>query len=208
MIKIKTLNIKKLHGYLDVDLVFNEGLNVIHGKNGIGKTTISNIIAHIARGDIHKFVHLKFDRIDYELHNLSKYSIIQTDYEYKNNSKNHYHANVEFIDHNLESLALDNFSPLPQTKNICSYSPSRFEFKTNYLKTGEDHFWYWPANRFSLEKIEDNRKSARFDSNPFLAKSEFMTFVEILSQIKNLYINYASEKKQYHRPFIFTVNRK
>lgn len=43
--KVKSLNIKGIGGLKELSLEFNDGLNVICGANGIGKTTILNVIA-------------------------------------------------------------------------------------------------------------------------------------------------------------------
>ncbi|MEE1879533.1 AAA family ATPase [Pseudomonas soli] len=60
---IKSLSVRKLHNYLDIDLEFNEGLNVIYGKNGKGKTTVLHIIANILELDFSRFTHIKFETI-------------------------------------------------------------------------------------------------------------------------------------------------
>lgn len=60
---IKNLSIKMLHNYLDIDLSFTEGLNVIYGKNGKGKTTALHIIANILELDFSRFIHIKFESI-------------------------------------------------------------------------------------------------------------------------------------------------
>jgi predicted ATPase len=52
-----------LHNYLDIDLNFVEGLNVIYGKNGKGKTTVLHIIANILELDFSRFTHIKFNSI-------------------------------------------------------------------------------------------------------------------------------------------------
>lgn len=52
-----------LHHYLDIDLEFSEGLNVIYGKNGKGKTTVLHIIANILELDFSRFSHIKFHSI-------------------------------------------------------------------------------------------------------------------------------------------------
>ena len=43
--KIKSLKIQNIGGIKELDLTFNDKFNVICGANGIGKTTILNIIA-------------------------------------------------------------------------------------------------------------------------------------------------------------------
>lgn len=60
---IKSLSIRMLHHYLDIDLEFSEGLNVIYGKNGKGKTTVLHIIANILELDFSRFSHIKFHSI-------------------------------------------------------------------------------------------------------------------------------------------------
>lgn len=60
---IKSLSIRMLHHYLDIDLEFSEGLNVIYGKNGKGKTTVLHIIANILELDFSRFSHIKFNSI-------------------------------------------------------------------------------------------------------------------------------------------------
>lgn len=60
---IKSLSIRMLHHYLDIDLQFLEGLNVIYGKNGKGKTTVLHIIANILELDFSRFSHIKFHSI-------------------------------------------------------------------------------------------------------------------------------------------------
>ncbi|WP_339482488.1 AAA family ATPase [Pseudomonas sp. RL_5y_Pfl2_73] len=60
---IKSLSIRMLHHYLDIDLEFSEGLNVIYGKNGKGKTTVLHVIANILELDFSRFSHIKFHSI-------------------------------------------------------------------------------------------------------------------------------------------------
>ncbi|WP_024674061.1 AAA family ATPase [Pseudomonas syringae] len=60
---IKFLSIRMLHNYLDIDLEFSEGLNVIYGKNGKGKTTVLHVIANILELDFSRFTHIKFKSI-------------------------------------------------------------------------------------------------------------------------------------------------
>ena len=62
MNKIKHLSISKLHGNQDIDIEFNEGLNIIHGKNGTGKTTIANVVANLLSGDTLRLIHLNFEK--------------------------------------------------------------------------------------------------------------------------------------------------
>lgn len=62
-IKIKTIIINGLFKYLNYKIDLNESLNVIHGINGQGKTTILNIITTILNGDFKKFYQLSFQEV-------------------------------------------------------------------------------------------------------------------------------------------------
>lgn len=66
---IKSISVKGLHHYLDIDLKFNDGLNIIYGKNGKGKTTVLHIIANILELDIEQFKYLQFSSISIESFN-------------------------------------------------------------------------------------------------------------------------------------------
>lgn len=62
-IRISSVHVERLHEQLDVDLHFNEGLNIIYGKNGRGKTTILHLIANALELDFARFSNIRFKRI-------------------------------------------------------------------------------------------------------------------------------------------------
>lgn len=66
---IKHLTAKNIFGYLDFDLPFNSGVNIIYGANGAGKTTLLHIIANLSNMDLHKFGLIKFHSIHVEYYN-------------------------------------------------------------------------------------------------------------------------------------------
>lgn len=76
---IKSLSIRMLHHYLDIDLKFSEGLNVIYGKNGKGKTTVLHIIANILELDFSRFSHIKFHSISVAGFNGDTLDLVQSD---------------------------------------------------------------------------------------------------------------------------------
>lgn len=76
---IKSLSIRMLHHYLDIDLLFSEGLNVIYGKNGKGKTTVLHIIANILELDFSRFSHIKFHSISVASFNGDTLDLTQSD---------------------------------------------------------------------------------------------------------------------------------
>ena len=197
---IKYLYVKGLHGKTDVNMQFNKKLNVILGKNGTGKTTISNMIAHIMRGDIYKFIYIKFDKIEFGFHDGSEYEIKQSNKKYKDKKENHYH-----IDLTLKNI-FTNESDI--SENICTRNPHKKNFNVNYVDNGKKtpDFWYWPANRSLDEASKISEKDRGFHPQyrgfqeilfgPFTAKSGYMTFGEILDEIKNIYVQYLSYKNK------------
>ena len=53
---IKSLGVKGLNHQVDVDLEFNEDLNVITGKNGSGKTTLLKLLWYLISGNLERIV--------------------------------------------------------------------------------------------------------------------------------------------------------
>lgn len=60
---IKRVELKGIHKRYDLDMTFNESLNVLHGQNGTGKSTLIHIIANIANCDFIRFAFLDFHKI-------------------------------------------------------------------------------------------------------------------------------------------------
>ena len=87
--RIESLDIQGVGGIKELSLKFNEGLNVICGANGIGKTTILNIIADsfsIATRTIRRnaltqqgMYKINFDKSKYNTHEIIK-SFIPNDF--------------------------------------------------------------------------------------------------------------------------------
>lgn len=69
MTGISKITITGVHGYQSIQINLNEGLNLIHGKNGVGKTTLLHIIANALNSDFSRFVHLNFSKIS--IHSFS-----------------------------------------------------------------------------------------------------------------------------------------
>ena len=64
-----------LHGHQKFDLTLHPGLNVVHGRNGTGKTTLLHVLANLVEGDIERFSYLQFEAIDVTTSNDKKISL-------------------------------------------------------------------------------------------------------------------------------------
>ena len=61
--KIHSLSIENLHGYLNYNIDFNDDVTFLYGENGCGKTTILNVITSIITGKIYELNNYKFNII-------------------------------------------------------------------------------------------------------------------------------------------------
>ena len=64
---IESFKIEKLWGYRDINLTFNNDVNVLIGPNGSGKTTILNLFHSILSGDLRSLVNFNFQHAEIKL---------------------------------------------------------------------------------------------------------------------------------------------
>lgn len=60
---ISRIQIQGIHGNQDIDQELFPGLNILHAKNGAGKTTFLHVLANLFERDIERFCHLRFSKI-------------------------------------------------------------------------------------------------------------------------------------------------
>jgi predicted ATPase len=60
---IKSVLLEGIHQRYNLDINFHETLNVLHGQNGTGKSTLIHILANIANHDFLRFIYLDFELI-------------------------------------------------------------------------------------------------------------------------------------------------
>ena len=60
---VKRISADDIYGRFGLTQDFEPGVNVIHGRNGTGKTTLLHILANVLNGDYHRFVYLPFSSI-------------------------------------------------------------------------------------------------------------------------------------------------
>ncbi len=63
---VKSVDVTGLHSQFDFSCSFQEGVNVIYGRNGTGKTTLLHIIANVLNKDFIRFAALEFKKIRVE----------------------------------------------------------------------------------------------------------------------------------------------
>lgn len=61
--RFKRIEVKGLHGRLDFSVDLHPHLNILYGKNGLGKTTFLHIIANLLELDFRRFNYLKFGEV-------------------------------------------------------------------------------------------------------------------------------------------------
>ena len=64
---IKRLMVVGLYGKFDMDISFTNGVNIVYGVNGAGKTTMLHILANVASLDLERFRWLPFQSITLEI---------------------------------------------------------------------------------------------------------------------------------------------
>ena len=60
---IESIEVLGLHGRFDMRMEFSEGVNIVYGVNGAGKTTMLHILANAANFDLERFTALAFHSI-------------------------------------------------------------------------------------------------------------------------------------------------
>ena len=72
---IESFKIEKLWGYRNIDLTFNNDVNVLIGPNGSGKTTILNLFHAILTADLSSLLNFSFDRAEIKLKGFKDRSV-------------------------------------------------------------------------------------------------------------------------------------
>lgn len=74
---IKSVKVFGLHGRVSVGVELKEGLNIVHGRNGVGKTTFLHILTNLLERDIERFCYIGFKEISVTLGSGSVINLIQ-----------------------------------------------------------------------------------------------------------------------------------
>jgi ABC-type lipoprotein export system ATPase subunit len=184
---VKSVSVKGLHGQFDLSCKFQEGVNVIYGRNGTGKTTLLHIISNVLNKDFLRFVALEFQQITVE---FSKGEPITIETKRTPHS-NHYHYDV-FV--NGDKINEKMICPLNMDRyynqNISgAFIPELAYDDTNFLEYQSSHSpeislssAYFPAFRtaidaWAINQGEDHRVHRPRDQKTEFARSLFGNFV-------------------------------
>ena len=72
---IESVEITKLWGYQDFDLIFDRDINILIGPNGSGKTTILNLLHSILSADLQGILNIKFSQAKIKLRSFKGRSV-------------------------------------------------------------------------------------------------------------------------------------
>ncbi len=138
-----------VHERFDFDEEFHEGVNIIYGLNGVGKTTFLQIIANILNSDFERFQHITFKYIEVT---YSDGDILKLDYHTQKDtfriSKNSLRKTFEIrkdldnrVFKNSKIVYPDGFEPLVKSIYIPAFRlivDAWFYSKTNVLRNYEE----------------------------------------------------------------------
>ncbi|WP_081846499.1 AAA family ATPase [Planktothrix agardhii] len=80
---IKSIEAEAVLGRFDIYQEFQEGVNVLYGKNGTGKTTLLHILANLLNGDYKRFAFIDFKRIQVRLDDDTDFAVSKDKHEGK-----------------------------------------------------------------------------------------------------------------------------
>lgn len=185
--KIEKMVIDNICGIKYLDLSFNDGLNLICGENGVGKTTILKAIAHQFINGKDRFIKkhygtekgtvviwLKGDDkpLKYEITEFIPGDVNSNSIDYKKSSELLYFSSTRKIDY----YKLD---ALPASKN-CETDNAPFHSSHMLIDGIDNKIKSWFVNRYVFEKIEHSLNQIQ-QENLKLSKSIFNLLDESLS---------------------------
>ena len=111
--KIKEIEIRSLFGYFDhkIPLKTDDRITIIHGPNGVGKTTVLRLISDLFEGRFHSLLVTPFDRIVVHFKPEGSLTVIRTKEEEGQDS-----AKLELIYHFRKERAEYTVSPRAQER--------------------------------------------------------------------------------------------
>lgn len=139
-----------IHNRFDLELDFLPGVNILHGKNGTGKTTLLHILANILNSDFERFAFLPFETIEVALDDSQRIKLRQ--YTHSEGNKIEVIINdSQIMDFDVSTIkeTLGGTAKNPRPGQIYLQTPTQPSFTTKtkpILSTA-----YFPAFRTLIE---------------------------------------------------------
>jgi predicted ATPase len=156
--KISSFKIESLFNQYDVDLPFNQNVNIFIGENGMGKTTILNCINYVLSGKMEKLYSITFSKITVTFCDTSILSIEHDDLAA-------YMDDIMY-DNKRKYIKYDNFEKIFSDKEI-------YELKSTFNENKEIDL-----NKYSI------RISDMYGMSPNMAKHEMERYIISLNRKK------------------------
>ena len=186
-IHITQIRVTGIHNRYKINLKVNKSLNIFHGQNGTGKTTLLHIIANIANLDFHRFAYLNFKSIFIKYSNNYKIIIRRVNENINITSITDSKKNFTFTTHIAQIITREDVSS-HDSLSIYKLTYKEFIDSISQLRLRTSYF---PAFRTVLEAWSNQRDSdERFIHNPRITSSRTITkfsrelFGEFLPDIK------------------------
>ena len=183
---IEKIRIIGLFKYLNYELNLNRGINVLHGVNGKGKTTILNILTNILNGELNKFHQLSFKEVKINFENNNYFKIYRGEGD---------EAKKVFFDHKFNNELFEK----KEARNSNSVKAFLKRLNLNPLLL--------PAQRVSLEETyyQDDFRQRGFHYRDDVYRDEVNIFQPDPKMIKIM--NIKRELVEKARRFSLHVNR-
>jgi predicted ATPase len=156
---IKRVELKGIHKRYDLDITFNESLNVLHGQNGTGKSTLIHIIANVANCDFIRFAFLDFYKIRVSYSNGA--FIVVTQIDNGDDKQIKVETDGEEVLEFFKREAYEEIRELDDDRYSREYVPELTKRINNFVKSNNIRHIetsYFPAFRTMLEAWSSQRE--------------------------------------------------
>lgn len=184
---VKSVTAIGIHGRFDIELTFDEHLNILYGKNGTGKTTLLHILANILNGDYERFACLKFNEIQLVLSDGDSILVAA-----KNRHRRGSHVYTDIYVNG--ELILENISPrdidsdksfgrigliASKNRNLQAVAQKRLQspVPAAYFPSFRTMIEAWAASANPPSQYDDSNEGGKENQHTIIARQLFGAFV-------------------------------